>query len=337
MIMNSSVGPLVEGASLRLVCKCIGGSPDPKIVWFDENDRLPEGVSRNLRMQTVSTQMVVVNSSQDVGPSLKGSNTSIKKEAVVHNTLVLEPIQRSDHNRTLTCVSGNTNLTNPLETYVIISVNVAPKAVKIEGPEEPLVAGRVFLFWCRAREARPVVSLTWYLHDKKLENFTQISAQQTKMDPLQEGAVETASVDASVLSFMPQRKDHGVPLACVASQEDYRLKPVTATKRLEVYYPPSAELRPGRSVNLSAIEEGDDLYFECVVDASPPAYKIVWYHHGMPLAQNVTAGIIVSNHSLVLQRAGRQHSGLYTCMASNIEGDGTSNPLTLTVQCKYFD
>ncbi|KAA0193402.1 hypothetical protein HAZT_HAZT003196 [Hyalella azteca] len=157
-------------------------------------------------------------------------------------------------------------------------------------------------------------------------------APQTRMESLQEGTREDASVDSSVLWFMPERKHHGLPLACVASQEDRRLKPVTASKRLEVYYPPSAVLKPGRSVNLSAIEEGDDLYVECVVDASPPAYKIVWYHQGQLLDQNVSAGIILSNQSLVLQRARRQHAGVYSCLASNIEGDGASNAITLTVK-----
>lgn len=41
---------------------------------------------------------------------------------------------------------------------------------------------------------------------------------------------------------------------------------------------PRASLRPGHSLDLSAIEEGDDVYFECTVDSSPTFYKIVWLH-----------------------------------------------------------
>ena len=41
---------------------------------------------------------------------------------------------------------------------------------------------------------------------------------------------------------------------------------------------PRATLRPGRSLDLSAIEEGDDVYFECTVDSSPAVYKIIWVH-----------------------------------------------------------
>lgn len=27
------------------------------------------------------------------------------------------------------------------------------------------------------------------------------------------------------------------------------------------------------------IEEGDDVYFECKIDANPTAYKVVWKHN----------------------------------------------------------
>lgn len=31
------------------------------------------------------------------------------------------------------------------------------------------------------------------------------------------------------------------------------------------------------------IEEGDDVYFECNVEANPAAYKIVWKHNVSPI------------------------------------------------------
>lgn len=46
------------------------------------------------------------------------------------------------------------------------------------------------------------------------------------------------------------------------------------------------------------------------------------------------AGIIISGSSLVLQGVSRKMSGLYSCVASNIEGDTQSNTLELKVMCK---
>ena len=55
---------------------------------------------------------------------------------------------------------------------------------------------------------------------------------------------------------------------------------------------------------------------------------------GKFVQENVSAGILVGNHTLVLQKVGRNHAGLFTCVASNSEGDGESNPFTLDIRCK---
>lgn len=54
-----------------------------------------------------------------------------------------------------------------------------------------------------------------------------------------------------------------------------------------------------------------------------------------PLFHNASAGVIIGNQTLVLQNITRHRAGLYTCVASNSEGDGVSNPLNLDVKCEY--
>nr|XP_045597283.1 nephrin-like [Procambarus clarkii] len=88
----------------------------------------------------------------------------------------------------------------------------------------------------------------------------------------------------------------------------------------------------GRNLSPEEIKEGDDVYFECNVRAHPYVYKVLWYHNGVQVQHNVPGGVIVSNQSLVIQRVRRQQTGLYTCVASNIEGDGQSNAVSLKVQ-----
>lgn len=54
------------------------------------------------------------------------------------------------------------------------------------------------------------------------------------------------------------------------------------------------------------------------------------------LPQNVSKGVIISNHSLVLQGVSRTTAGNYSCVGFNSEGDGTSPPFELNVMCEYL-
>ena len=53
------------------------------------------------------------------------------------------------------------------------------------------------------------------------------------------------------------------------------------------------------------------------------------------VTQNMSSGVILSTHSLVLQGVTRHNSGSYTCLAANSRGETASKPVNLRVQCKY--
>lgn len=95
---------------------------------------------------------------------------------------------------------------------------------------------------------------------------------------------------------------------------------------------PQITLRLGSNLRHSHIQEGNDVYFECAVRASPWVTEVRWHFEGKELQTNTSAGVIVSNQSLVLQKVRRAHRGKYTCSATNIEGEGVSNPIHLRVQ-----
>ena len=42
---------------------------------------------------------------------------------------------------------------------------------------------------------------------------------------------------------------------------------------------PKVHLKFGTSLDPSNIAEGNDVYFECEIDANPDVYKIVWLHN----------------------------------------------------------
>uniref|UniRef100_A0A182TXF2 Ig-like domain-containing protein n=1 Tax=Anopheles melas TaxID=34690 RepID=A0A182TXF2_9DIPT len=49
---------------------------------------------------------------------------------------------------------------------------------------------------------------------------------------------------------------------------------------------------------------------------------------------NSKSGVIMSSTALALQTVTRHQAGNYTCIASNVEGDGESNTVDLKVMCK---
>ena len=60
----------------------------------------------------------------------------------------------------------------------------------------------------------------------------------------------------------------------------------------------------------------------------------VEFSQGNELSHDVSAGVIVSNRSLVLQRVRRNQSGTFTCHAENAEDAASSNEVELRVKCE---
>lgn len=60
----------------------------------------------------------------------------------------------------------------------------------------------------------------------------------------------------------------------------------------------------------------------------------VYRTQGQVIQGNVKNGVIMIQNNLALQSVKRQQAGNYSCFASNVEGDGESNVVRLTVMCK---
>ncbi|KAF8773652.1 Lachesin like protein [Argiope bruennichi] len=104
---------------------------------------------------------------------------------------------------------------------------------------------------------------------------------------------------------------------------------------------PIISLALGASISPSNIKEGSDVYLECNIRANPWVSDVTWQFEDHYVVSNKSAGIIISNQTLVLQSVRREHRGRYRCLAGNSEGQSVSDYLHLLVQyapvCKLSD
>lgn len=101
---------------------------------------------------------------------------------------------------------------------------------------------------------------------------------------------------------------------------------------MEIYYPPLVSLKLGSNLDETDIKEGDDVYFECHIQANPSAHKVAWMKDGVALSPDSRRGIIINQHSLVIQRVDRVSAGKYVCQATNAAGSGSSDEVQLSVK-----
>lgn len=215
--------------------------------------------------------------------------------------------------------------------------------MQIENSRQPVFAERPLEMVCRAYGARPAAQLTWW------RGASELRASQGTVQ-IRESVSDDTNVTTSALTFMPQLDDAGRLITCkaattaasLASDSSGNNDDVAAQQppnviedswKLDVYHLPRVRLQLGDKLAGKRIIEGHDVYFECNVRAHPHAHEIRWWLDGRELdASNSSAGVIISNQSLVMQRVQRSQRGKYTCSAINSVGEAHSNPIQLRIE-----
>ncbi|KAK2575511.1 hypothetical protein KPH14_011232 [Odynerus spinipes] len=291
-----------EGADLTLVCEVHGGKPKPRVAW-------------SLGSQKIDAPMEIRETQGPDGES----------NVVTISNVTVKGLTRSHHHARLSCEASNTHLAPPPKTTVTIELNMKPLKVEILENNRTLSAGKKYEVECRSTGSKPAAILTWWKASKQLKKMTK---------NFQDG-----STSVSVLQWIPSVDDDGKFLACRAENPRLPEAAIEDRWKLKVHYAPIVTLKLGSSLNPKRIKEGDDVYFECTVRSNPRAYKLTWFHKEEELHYDVTAGIVLSDHSLVLQSITRESAGRYTCMATNVEGHESSNIVDLEVMfapiCKH--
>ncbi|XP_046751044.1 synaptogenesis protein syg-2-like [Diprion similis] len=238
------------------------------------------------------------------------------------NTLVVTMLTRADLHAEFTCQASNNNISQPVSASVRIEMYLKPMSVQMLVSDlAPLSAEKKYSINCMTYGSRPPAKTTWYLNGKSLDNYSE------KISP-------DMNMTMSTLSFKATLQDHKKKLTCRAENNKVHGGVEEANWELDINFVPVLRLELGSNMNPEDIEEGDDVYFECKVHANPEAYKVVWKHNGNVIQNNAKNGVFVQRYDLAFRKVNRSQAGNYTCVASNVEGDGTSNSVELKIMYK---
>lgn len=113
------------------------------------------------------------------------------------------------------------------------------------------------------------------------------------------------------------------------------LQPLITTSIDSITDPPQLKLQLGSGIKADTIRVGGDVFMECNIQSNPPIDDLSWFFNDQQIYANVSAGMIISNQSLVLQRIRVEHRGKYECAAQNIVGRSISNKLELRPKCEF--
>ncbi|XP_067143673.1 neural cell adhesion molecule 2-like [Centruroides vittatus] len=237
----------------------------------------------------------------------------------VRNELEIAVLKRLDLMAVYICQASNNNISVPTSSSITLEMNFRPLEVRIEGHRRPLSAKKPLELVCMTTGSRPPAVITWRKGDTKLKSVK---------DKISVGD----SVTTSTLILTPTSEDNGKFLYCQADNLVIPGSTIEDNWKLEVHFVPQLTLRLGSKLRHSNIQERNDVYFECNIRANPWVTDIGWKFDNQELHTNLSAGIIVSNQTLVLQRVQRHNRGRYSCTGTNTEGQGESNHVHLRVQ-----
>ncbi|XP_075749930.1 nephrin isoform X2 [Rhipicephalus microplus] len=291
--LNGSV-TAIDGQSLSLLCTAPGGRPPAVLSWWRDGHRLED---------------VLVPVGDGTGDTA--------------SQLAVGPLGRRDLHAQLVCRASNNNISEPLSASVVIDLILGPTSVSIVGATHSLEAGRPGQLRCVASGSRPPAQLSWWKGSQRLAATTTAT---------EAGGAADGPASSSTLTLTPSVEDDGRQITCRALNERLPHATVEDVTTIRVLYKPQLVVRLGNRLRQSSILENHDVYLECSVAANPPVNEISWLFEGRDLQTNTSAGIIVSNRSLVLQKVGRGARGHYHCVAANSLGQSRSDPLFLRVQ-----
>ncbi|CAL1275094.1 unnamed protein product [Larinioides sclopetarius] len=264
------------------------------------------------------------------GETLLDDVFNVTTKGFVRNKLTLKKIRRSDLMAQYYCKASNTNLTKPKEESIQLDMNLLPLHVEIIDSNHPMLAGERYYMECQARGSRPPAITRWWFGGNKI-----ISGFSEEVDE------ENGNITTNTLQFVPTPEDDGKPLTCKAANPAIPKTTIETTLNLNIHFIPVLNLTVNGSSKDMDITEDSYVHLECFISANPAVYDITWYFRKHPVRTIEPLGIFITNQTLVIERAKKEHSGSYHCSAENFVNRGTSNSVYLTIKytpkCKRRD
>ncbi|XP_050731413.1 hemicentin-1-like isoform X2 [Eriocheir sinensis] len=243
---------------------------------------------------------------------------------VISAALTVQQLTRRHLHAVFECRAFNFNGSLPASATATLDMNFRPLNVTILSTPDYLSAGTEYELVCQSWGSRPSAIISWW---KGGTTALKDAVMTTSPD---------RNVTTSILNYRAEMTDSGKHITCRALNQHILLSAQEDNLRLNIYYKPVVTLQMGNNLNPDNIKEGDDVYFECHINANPTVRLVSWFHNGDPVEHRATKGVLIQNQTLVLQGLAKDAAGFYTCTAVNSEGEGTSQPVVLSVKYKPY-
>ncbi|XP_071546854.1 uncharacterized protein [Panulirus ornatus] len=315
------VAVVQTGHPLTLACRATGGDPLPNVTWWS-GSQLLDSEAEDLTLWDAPPAPDTPTTATTANTTSAATTAAVTS---VTNTLHLAAVTRELLLHNLTCRAANTPVLPPLTASVRLKQTDSLLKVQLSAPSRELSSGRRYQVKCQASGVRPPPILTWWL-----------SGQQLTKDI----HMERKGVDStlSLLQLQATASDDEALLECRARAPTLPHLSEAASIRLTVHFVPETSLTllgvdEEEDVGVGVEERrelraGDSATLICTAHANPPPYNVTFMFNGRPLTRT---DVVQSEWNLTLFNLGHKDVGLYTCVASNLEGDGQSNALALHI------
>ncbi|XP_076366986.1 cell adhesion molecule 2-like isoform X2 [Tachypleus tridentatus] len=242
-----------------------------------------------------------------------------KRMGPVINELTIPILKRHHLMATFSCVASNNNISAHLSTVVTVDMNFRPLVVEIVRSSQPFSAESPAQVKCWTAGSRPPAVIEWFKGNRQLKTASSNVSSH-------------GNVTVSLLAFIPTVTDDEKPLSCSAMNPLIPDSTLTDTQTLDVRYKPQLNIIMTSRPNSFTAKEGGDVTLNCNIKAKPAVTTVNWVLEDQDLYTNLSAGVFVRNHTVLLASVDRSQSGIYKCVATNTQGMGKSAPFNLRIQ-----